>query len=962
MRENLNLFLETAKINKEEAKRIFFGKNFKEYYLQKEETLRTKYDLLQSGKDKEQILEEFLVCVGVSDKKIFPLEEEKTVTKTKEIEEKKEVVKKSVWEELEECYLSFRCGNIKLDEFCSEVYERTFEENSAIASLIRLQLALLQNRKEEAQNRMEQILEERPWEDSVFEESYYYYIKALCEKREETTKQALDIIFENARKDVEHKQIYVWFLLYLDEEYAFSMKNQIALLRELYRQEPLRPFLQYEVISLWNRNPLLLYEVDDFVIEQMKFGMKMQILSKEVCDEFARVTREMVDFDETAFELLEELYRNAREEMYLESICHMIVNTKTWKREYHSYLEEAMKASFKVNGIFESYIRTMDQSKYEPMNEKVLHYFAYSSSLNEDEYAYLYANILKNQDAYGNIVKGYLLRIKIFVMEAMKKGRISDIYVVLYQYYVPRLMEQGSIIEEFPNILFKHYLHCENKAFTKVAIKQREREAITVYPMIDGHAYCDILSQDYIAVFYDRDENPYIASADFSSEALFYQKEYYELCKKEKILHENILLKEAGIYEEKEDLKESDIRIVKQILENESISPSIYEAILENLLKYYYEHQDAEELEEYLHRVSWEQIRQKNQMLMIEYFISRNFYYEAIQGMERFGFDELNPELLEKVASYLLEQDYNDKPFFLTHMCEILFKNGCKNKKILGYLQQHTPENVDYLVELWLRGKEVGIFDPSYTRYVILRQMKDDLFDETLQRIFLEYISLEEDQEFSNRILDLFGKQYLMKETSFLPEILDYMTDCLLRHRPDALHCPVAWIYAIEKKGDLSEKEKKLAEYLLEDLLEQDIYLPIFLKFEGRLLLPKKIYSISFVRYQGKKNQKVILHCESEKDEVFWEVPMKELADGIYIGYYRPFVREDLDIYVTMDGKREKIKQGLQIEQGTMVGKGLKYHKINEMLQQMDEDTVYDSMLEFEEVEFMMQKALEPWF
>ena len=40
MKENLSLFLQLAKSDKEEAKRIFFGKTFKEYYLQDEHKLQ----------------------------------------------------------------------------------------------------------------------------------------------------------------------------------------------------------------------------------------------------------------------------------------------------------------------------------------------------------------------------------------------------------------------------------------------------------------------------------------------------------------------------------------------------------------------------------------------------------------------------------------------------------------------------------------------------------------------------------------------------------------------------------------------------------------------------------------------------------------------------------------------------------------------------------------------------------
>ena len=73
MKENLSLFLQLAKSDKEEAKRIFFGKTFKEYYLQDEHKLQAEYDLLMNGQEQNQILDEFLVCAGASEPKTFEM-------------------------------------------------------------------------------------------------------------------------------------------------------------------------------------------------------------------------------------------------------------------------------------------------------------------------------------------------------------------------------------------------------------------------------------------------------------------------------------------------------------------------------------------------------------------------------------------------------------------------------------------------------------------------------------------------------------------------------------------------------------------------------------------------------------------------------------------------------------------------------------------------------------------------
>ena len=76
MKENLSLFLEAAKLNIQEAKRIFFGENFKKFYLQEETELRNIYDQLMMGKNRNQILEEFLICAGAKERVSFEIEKE----------------------------------------------------------------------------------------------------------------------------------------------------------------------------------------------------------------------------------------------------------------------------------------------------------------------------------------------------------------------------------------------------------------------------------------------------------------------------------------------------------------------------------------------------------------------------------------------------------------------------------------------------------------------------------------------------------------------------------------------------------------------------------------------------------------------------------------------------------------------------------------------------------------------
>jgi hypothetical protein len=977
MKENLNLFFETAKLNKEEAKRIFFGGNFKEYYLQNEPKLRWEYDQLLEGREQNQILDEFLVCAGVKEPARLEQDAEEKVISVDfhELGARRRTEENPIWKKAEALYLEFRCGRLYIDEFCEKAYHLISSEYGMLADLFRFQLALLSGRSEEAENRMAQLMEEKPWEEGGFTESYYYYLKALYEKNPLTNEKSLLVIRENEKEDYKYWQYYVWISFYLDESIAFSMKKQMELLHEVAEDQELLPILKYEAVSIWNRNPLIMKEMDDFMIEQLNFGWEYGVVSKEVCSQYARLVRRMPEFREDAFALLEKIYMEYSEEEYLQSICRTIVRTGQWKKKYHTYLKEAVRMSLKINGLFEAYIRTIDQSEFEPMEPAVLHYFSYSNSLSEDETAYLYANIVKNQDIYGITVQNYHVRIELFVIEAMKKGYMSDIYASLYQQYLPLLIKEKSAIQALPNIIFKHKLSCDQLTMESVVISHFEKHQSDRYELKEGVAYCDIYSDCYIATFYDSVGNPYIASVTWEIEPIFplenadgtdpeeYVRKCYELCMSQNITHEKMMVKEAAKFRQKEALEKENVPYIQQLLDSQVLTNEVKEILLELLLDYYYKNHEYRKLEEYLRRVRWENVQEKNQITMIEYFLSQELYGEAVKGMERYGFESIQPKLLRKAAFYLLEQLDGMKSLFLTHMCEILFLNGNEDREILLYLQQHIPEDANYGVSLWRQGRQLGLYDADYTCYLILKLVEEEALSEDLEVIFLEYVKREQDTEaLSHMVLEEFGKWYFFHGQSFLPEFLEYLTGFLAIHGWKDVHYPLAWLHSMSGKKEFRATERELIEKIINDLTEHEIYLSFLLNFETVMLLPRKLYCISFVTYKGKAGKQVSMHCQTEQDGVIWQMPMTEILDGIYIGYFAPFVDEDPDVYVTIAGEQKKYRNEITIEPGALKGKGLKYHKINEMLSMMHHDKVYDVMNQFEETQYLIEQSLKPWF
>ena len=85
---------------------------------------------------------------------------------------------------------------------------------------------------------------------------------------------------------------------------------------------------------------------------------------------------------------------------------------------------------------------------------------------------------------------------------------------------------------------------------------------------------------------------------------------------------------------------------------------------------------------------------------------------------------------------------------------------------------------------------------------------------------------------------------------------------------------PLSWLkYQVERE-QLSDREQMLASQIIGWFMERDIYLELFVGFQDRIPIPKILFCISFVSYQGLSGQKVMMHCQEEKEAMIKEEMM----------------------------------------------------------------------------------------
>lgn len=1030
MKENMSLFLECAKENWEEAKHQFFSDSFKKCTLQGEHTLQEQYECLLIGQDRDQILEEFLICAGAKEPVFFSLEEttftmprcggtgsigirqenwgygtfevkapeyikvsdtefntvqweEGTGTIDIEVLQVPEDVESAVleissiyqdlkvtiyfeeeweeedsWKQIQKKYLELRCGRMKVEEYCQTAYELIQEEFGTMASLFCFHLAILSGSKEEAENRMEQMKEERPWEDGQLEAAYYDYLHALYKKTNGAIAKAVENIKNIYNNDCENKNFLLWMLLYLDEELAYSEAEQWKAIEAL--EEPLEPYMIYEAAACWNRDPIVCTEESPFMLYVLQFALQQNMVSKEVWGQFSRIMRRKEHFSKQALALMEELYAQDPKDEYLENLCRSLILSGKWQSSYHEYYKKAIDASIKIDGLYEAYIRSMEEDCYEIMNPAVLHYFSYSSSLSMAEKAYLYANVIQNKEEYVTAYAYYEQNMEGFVIDLMESGILTNAAILLYKEYTEQIVKREDGKNVLLHMLCKHKICCNNRHMKQVLVFHPQKEHPDLYTLHHGKAYCDLYSPQAYLCFLDDRDRIYIASVDYEVEPVLVSEEAMKECRKKHPYHEIFVLMDAGDMISLESIEETDIPMAEKIMAHQSVSHGGREMILELLLEYYHQTGNKKKQAEYLDCVQWDEVQEKNKTKVIEYFIEEQRYEEALVGMERYGYEEVRKEYLEAEVSYLFGQLQGRKSLFTASLCEALFLKGSKDEKVLSYLQKYIPAEAAYGKELWMAGWQQGIYDNRFTEKLLWEQMEEQKAETELLPAFYEYRKRNPEARMTKGMWEYYCQQYCMGNAELEHAFFQHLTQYFETADPIYDCQRAAWLIHYGKQQQLTEKEIDMAKTCMEVLMEKQIYLPVYLAFEAWMEIPKELYSMAMFSYCGEPGAHVVFHGVIGEEDLF-EQTMIEVYDGYYTGYGILFADEQPDVWVTVGDLDEPVTDGVRVERPVQKGNSLRYQRLNQMLEETDAAKVRQQMVRYSYIDYMITKAMQPW-
>ncbi|MCM1158234.1 MAG: DUF5717 family protein [Bacteroidales bacterium] len=800
-------------------------------------------------------------------------------------------------------YLDYRIGLLPLSAFVEKTRQGlynliTFEPEAGVYKLGLLHMSLLSGQEE---NVRQEILRMEADRDKTMEGAkehcYYLYLKALLSKEARQIVHACEEI-EKALAREKDKLFYFWLLIYLDERYQKDKQWLFSQIEGLFLGGYESPVLALEICDLLNQEPLLLKKLCPLELAAVRFGLRNHYLSKEAQEEFLQLAAREKSFSPQVFSLLAVIYDVEKKPDVIRIMCSLLIKGGRLEHRYHQYYLEGIRCGYKIVGIQENYLRSMDREQYELIPDSVLRYFNYKSILTDSEYAYLYANVIINKRQYLGQYEEYLPNIMAFMEGQIVKGNISDDLSVIYSELLRPQAVNAYYAGSLVNVIFKRKLTVVNENITAVVVSHKELEEETVVPIVKHAAYVDMITESAVISLVDKEGNRFISTIPYKLQKLVDESAYMDILGQYAGDDFRYALYRYGLAEAYDAKDAGEVNIARGILAFHEISRETKQQAVYGIVRYYNEHFDMDILSSYLKRVEMEYVPPKNAAEFMNNLILCGLYDKAYEAVKRFGYQGISADNLVRLVEKIKEFSEYAKEETLIAMAVYLYRMGQETVDILSYLVDYYQSGLKDMLRLWKRANEKLARLDLLEENILCLTLYTEQWDGDVFKVFASYSKKKR----WGMVIKAF-----MKRASFAclieeEEVPEAFFDMLYRQieageLPDDM-CRAAGLLFLSQKAKLEEKEISWIKGQVEYFIKRGILLPFFRSFKKYLKLPKDLFLLTYVVTRDKAGRQISfrygIQSGVEKPECSRTARMMEILPGYYMKEFVLFHGENL--------------------------------------------------------------------
>lgn len=800
-------------------------------------------------------------------------------------------------------YLDYRIGLLPLYQFIEKTRNSLntlieFEPEVGVYKLGLLHMSILAGKEENAKQeirRMEADMDKAM--NGPREHCYYLYLKALLSKDSRQIVKACEEI-EQALTNEKDKLFYFWLLIYLDERYQKDKTWLFSQIEGIYTGGYQSPVLALEICDLINGEPLLLKKLSAVELAAIRFGLKNHYLSKEAEEEFLQLAAREKNFRWSVFSLLGIIYDRDKKPEIIKIMCSLLIKGGRLEHRYHRYYLEGIKCGYKIVGIQENYLRSMDHSQYDLIPDSVLRYFNYKSILNDKEYAYLYANVIVNKRQYLGQYEEYLPNMEAFMRGQIVKGNMSDDLSIIYSEFLRPQAVTAHFADSLVNVIFKRKLTVVNDNIIAVVVSHKELEEEIVVPVVNHVAYVDMITESAVVSLVDKKQNRFISTIPYKLQKLVDESAYMEILGQFSTDDYRYVLYQYDALEAYDATDAREVNIARDLLAFKEISEETRQQAIFAIIRYYHAHLDMDILGSYLKRMDMEYVLPKDAAEYINYLLECGLYDKGYDAIKRFGYQGISVENLIHMVEAVKEFSQYAGEETLIAVAAYLYRMGQETPEILGYLVDSYQSGVKDMLKLWKRANG---------RLARLEMLEENIICETLyteqwhKEVFSVFASFVEKKR-RGMVMKAFFKRaafaYLVEDTELPDTFFESLYRQMALEELEDDMCLAAMLLYFSRKVKLENDETIWIKKKVEYFVKRGILLPFFRKFKRYMKLPKDLFLMTYVVTKDKAGKQISfqygIQSGVEKPECNKPARMVEVLPGYYMKEFVLFHGENL--------------------------------------------------------------------
>ena len=868
-------------------------------------------------------------------------------------------------------YLDFRTERISLSQYLGYtealLKEMAVLPGSNLEKLMRIHLAVISGKNKTAGLLLVELAKEEViLKKNIVEYCAYLYLDAMYHKDSDTIKKVTDIIhhyYSNGHSDWR----ILWFLLYTDKRYDKNKSLRLSDIKEQYEAGCYSPILYYEAVLTYQEEPFLLRDLGDFEIQVLNFGIKEDILSKEVAIQYTYLANKRKNLHPLIYQGLERLYKTYGSDEILTAICCMLIKGIKKSETYFKWYSLGVEAQLRITELYEYYMYSVDDRREAPLPQPILLYFIYNSSLNDRKRAFLYANVIKNKEKLTSIYRTYYKRMEVFTLKMLETHNISPNLAVLYREFMNKSGISTEMAEHLPYVIFTQALRCDNPKIVSVLVNHKETGEEEGQLLTNGEAYIQMYTRDTDIFLNDAFGNRYAVSVDYTLKPIFpmEEQEYIDL---DYLGHPKLLLHIYEYYTKNRVLNEKAVALWKQISLIQGLQDEYYVDCLNSLIDYYYENYNEELLEHYLSRLDIGKVKEADRTKFIEYMAIRGHYSKALIALLDYGFEGISVKRLLRICSgWITDSGYDTKQEYHISLCYYIFSQGKYDEAILGYLVKYYYGPTDNMFNLWVAAKDFELDTHRLEERLLVQMLFVEGYMKDSFEVFSHYYKNVTNRLLVKAFLTFYAYKYLVHDRIINKELFPIMRRELNYEANDI--CLIAWMKYNTTNRKLTMSERDYISYSISRLEKKGIVLPFFMDYHKGIKLPERLSDKVYIEYKTNPKKQVYIHYRLAKNNSEGEYITELMPDvllGIHVKEIVLFFHELLQYYISeeYDGEVNVTESfHLRFDKEISEEEESKYNQINLMLMAMemqDETSLIDIMEHYVKSEHIIKKCFKP--